>query len=349
MNISCLFAHLRLLSLLSLLSLPLALVVPLASAGDLPSPGRAEVLVADQTDRARQAATAEGINQVLSRLTGDPAIADTAIAAEFRDQADSYLQGFSYRRGEDDDLFLVARYDIRGLREALVAADIPIWPPRPPTVLAWVSVDDGEAPRMLQAGDNEDLGDQLAQAAADLGLQVLFPIMDLQDMGAISHADIAAGFVDPVINASGRYGADRLLAGQLVQRGGSTRVSWMLVDPDDATAQRWRVVAEQPERLVTDTLEPLLEPLRAQFAYLPDLDARGRLVVRVSGIADLAIHDRIVERLESLGGVARVTTVWMQADAADFQLSIGVEPEQIHDSLNRDPRLSATTDGYRWE
>ncbi len=326
-----------------------ALLTSPGLARDLPSPGRVEVPVADQTDRARQAATAAGIDGVLKRLTGDPAVTETAAAAEMRDQADDYLQGFSYRRGEDGDSFLVARYDVRRLREALVAADIPIWPQRPPTVLAWVSMDDGDGPRILQSGDPGELGDQLAHAAADLGVRMLFPIMDLQDLAAISHADIAAGFVDPVIDASGRYGSDRLLAGQVVARGGAARVGWMLVDPEQATTRRWRVTGEAAGQLVDETLEPLLEQLRERFTYLPDLGARGRLTVRVAGIRDLAIHDRVTERLESLAGVAQVITLGVRGDAADFELSISVEPDQVRDSLNRDARLVATTDGYRWE
>ncbi len=333
-----------------LLVIPLGMfLIPPVFARDLPSPGRVEVPVADQTDRAREAATAEGIDGVLKRLTGDPAVTETPAAAGMRDQADDHLQGFSYRRGEDGDLFLVARYDVRRLREALVAADIPIWPQRPPTVLAWVSMDDGDGPRILQAGDQGGLGDQLAQSAADLGVRMLYPIMDLQDLAAISHADIAAGFVDPVIDASGRYGSDRLLAGQVLERGGAARVGWMLVDPEQATAQRWRVTGEDAGQLVGDTLEPLLEQLREQFAYLPDLGARGRLTVRVAGVRDLAIHDRLMERLESLAGVAQVITLGVQADTVDFELSIRIEPDQVRDSLDRDARLVSTTDGYRWE
>ena len=342
---------------------------PLIVAQSSAAPGRIEVPVADDAAAAREAATREGIEQVLRRLTGRADIAEAPVGRRIRQNAGDYLQGFAYREapversgpgdtdragataGADEAtaLRLIARFDVRRLREALVAAGVPIWPERAPTVLAWVAMDAEGSRRILQAGDSDGLRAQLTAAAAALGVRVLFPIMDLEDIGALGYADIAGGFVEPVLRASQRYGADRVLAGRVAVAADGTRTARWLLAADAGRVTRWQAQGAASDALVEQTVENMVRRLRAAFAYLPDLQARTRLTVRIDGIVDLATHERVVTRLRSLSGVERVNPVRVRDGQVDFELAITTRAERVRQALDRDARLQPAADGYRWE
>ena len=338
--------------LISLAVLALLVAIAPVAAQSSSTPGRVEVPVDSDSDAARASAAAEGLSRVLARLTGNPDIADSAVGRRLRGEAETYLQGFAYREvsAPVDELRLLARFDVRRLREALVGAGHPIWPDRPPTVLVWAAVDDAGERRIVQAGDRGGLRMQLAEAGAALGIRLLFPIMDLEDMGAITYSDIAVGFVDPVIAASRRYGADRVLAGRLMATTADAVAGrWLLADPDAGTARRWQVRAEDTAEAIEATAAAMAAELREAFAYQPDLRARGRLALAISGIHDLATHDRVVDRLLALSGVERVNPVAVGDDRVRFELAISVEPQRVRDALARDERLRPAEDGFRWE
>jgi len=342
----------RLVTVLVLVFTSLFWSVAMAQTAD--APGRAEVPVPDGSEAARAEAVAEAVDQVILRLSGDPAVVASDLAAEWRRNADRYLQGYAYREAEDTDsasggLRLIARFDVQRLREALVEAEIPIWPDRPPAVLVWFGRDlDGER-QIVGAGDDEPLRTEWTEAAQALGIDLFFPIMDLQDLAGIRFVDLAGGFSEPVAEASKRYGADRILAGRIAAvEDGRLDGRWMLMS-DQGDVERWRDQATDPSALLAETLDSLVARLREAFAYLPDLQARGRMQIEVTGIVDLALHNRVTERLTQLSGVERVNPVRVQGDRLMFELAISIPEPRVIDALERDGRLVGRDAEYRWE
>lgn len=329
-------------------------LAPAVGAQPTGSPGRADVPVTDGSDAARDAAVSQAVTRVVLRLTGDPTVLASDSVAELRREADDYLQGYAYREeGPSDDapagLRLIARFDVQRLRETLVEAEIPIWPDRPPSVLVWLGRDSEGEREILGSGDADGLTTDLVDAAAALGVNLLFPIMDLQDLSAISYGDLAGGFADPVAEASQRYGADRILAGRLAAAGDAgVDGRWMYIAPDGAV-DRWGESADEALGLLGRALDGLVARLRDDYAYLPDLEARGRLEIEVGGIDSLALHERVVERLIALSGVERVNPVRIDAERVVFELAISTPADRVLEALERDGRLVGDEAEYTWE
>jgi hypothetical protein len=89
--------------------------------------------------------------------------------------------------------------------------------------------------------------------------------------------------------------------------------------------------------------------LRRDLAFLPDLFASGRLQIAVTGIDGLSTHDRIRERLASVAGVERVTTLAVDGDRVRFGLAITTPAEAVREAIERDNRLLADGEQYRWQ
>ena len=322
--------------------MPAALAQPLAEAVRVP--------VADESESARDQALGRAMDAMLVRLTGDPALPDTALAERFRDSAGRYLVSFSYRAADDDaGMRLAVRFERARLRDALSRAGVAVWPTPPPNVVVWLAVERDDRRFLVDADQGALMRERLREAAAPLGLSLLFPLMDLQDRGSLGYGDIAGGFADPVRAASARYAGEAALAGRLqIDRNGAVQTRWMLLTGDDSAVQRWVGEADAAAPALEAAVGTLTERLRSVYAYVPEASAGRQVMITVRGIDSLAAHTRLLARLETLAGVERVVPVEVAGDAVRLQLAVSVDEARVREALARDGRLRAQGDGYHW-
>ena len=338
----------------------LAVVVGVAAASHTAmaqgGPASVQVPVANDSDSARSEGLVRAMDAMLVRLTGDPAVIETELAAHLRDSVGQYVSGFSYRTVAADngdwtgrETRLLARFSRPALRNALARAEVAVWPPSPPTVLVWLGAErDGE--RFIAGSDQgQSLLEPMRAAAVPLGITLITPLMDLEDRRNLGYADIAGGFVDPVREASARYGAEAVVVGRL--QGGATRpvrVRWTLLAEDEAPAERWTSAGDSAESVLESGVRELVQRLRGHYGYVPDPDSRRRLMVAVSGVESLAAHQAVAERLGQQVGVTDVVPVEIVDDRIRWQLAINVEAERVRRALDTDRRLRPDGDEYRW-
>ena len=330
-----------------------------APAWAMTESGQIEVPVADESPSARPPAVAKAIGALLVRLTGRPDVVDLPVGERIRAQASSYLQGFSYRQGpaatdqtnadSAEQTWLNTRFDASRLRDILVRRGIEVWPERPPRLLVWIAIEDGAQRRFSHAEMDAPLQRALREQAQALGVQVMFPLLDLEDLRALRPADVAAGFAQPIQAASARYAPDRIMSVRLNDLN-AQRVTgrWTLMS-DEAVLQRWRTADAALDTSVEHSTQRVVAQLRQALAYLPDLFASGRLQIVVAGIDGLMTHDRIAQRLESLAGVERVTTLAIEGDAVRYGLAITTPEAGVREAIERDSRLLADGEQYRWQ
>lgn len=322
--------------------------------------GVVTVPVADESGAAREAALAEAMSRFIVRRTGLADLPQTEVGERLQAQAERYLVGFTYRNvtPESGELNLPGppvieqrlevRFAVRDIERALVNADVEIWPSPLPTVLVWLAVEAEGERRIAEAGRDDEWFTALRESADALGVRFIFPLMDLQDLSSLAYADIAAGFAEPLRNASARYGVDEILAGRLqVSADGRVSARWMQLD-DEQGMQRWQDSAAAMPDLLARAAERVAAELRRDYAYLPDLSAQRLLTIRVQGIDSLSAHNAVVERLRAMSGIDRASPMAIDADTVTFVLAITVDEERVLTALENDARLSAEGDDWRW-
>ena len=319
-------------------------------------PASVQVPVASDSDSARSEGLVRAMDAMLVRLTGDPAVVDTGLAARLRDSVGQYMSGYSYRTVAADDgdgtgreTRLLVRFARSALRNALARAEIAVWPPSPPTVLVWLAAErDGE--RFIAGSDQgQSLLEPMRAAAAPLGITLITPLMDVEDRRNLGYGDIAGGFADPVREASARYGAEAVVVGRMQGAGtASVRIRWVLLAEDGAPADRWTSTGDSAGSVLESGVRDLARRLRGPYTYIPDPDSRRRLMVTVGGVESLAAHQAVAERLGQQVGVTDVVPVEIVDDRIRWQLAINVEAERVMRALDADQRLRPDGDGYRW-
>ncbi|MDR9406687.1 MAG: DUF2066 domain-containing protein [Spiribacter sp.] len=321
--------------------------------------GQIEVKVADESSAARAPAVTEAVDALLIQLTGRDGVVDLPVAAGIREQASRYLQGYSYRHGpapgvtepdaSAEQTWLNARFDVSALRDRLVRRGVEVWPERRPRVLLWMAIERGAERRFGDPQTDAQWHQTLQDEAAKRGVQLLLPLLDLEDRQALQPADVAAGFAQPIQAASVRYAPDRIVSVRLNDGRGERMTSRWTLMSDEAVQQRWRITDANLDATVQQSVKQLVEPLRRDLAFLPDLFASGRLQIAVTGIDGLSTHDRIRERLASVAGVERVTTLAVDGDRVRFGLAITTPAEAVREAIERDNRLLADGEQYRWQ
>jgi uncharacterized protein len=285
---------------------------------------------------ARAAATEAALARVLVRVTGRRgAPLDPQLLPLLKDPS-RYVNSYGVdRQGRPQVSFNATRLD-----QTLNELNLPVWGPERPLTLLWIAVDDSAGGRALLPAN--ELGADLSPAMVQLltmirteltavaderGLPIALPLIDLEDLNAVTFTDVWGGFEDRVALASVRYRADAVLIGRVRPAFGGYEVQWLLLkdkvrqpidgvalrDGLDAVADLYALELSVVGGASTTRLTVLDVATPAEYgrvmSYLEGLSVlqavdvesleRGVLSLRVAARGDA----RLLERVLALGGV----------------------------------------------
>ena len=289
-----------------------------------------------QVPRTQEDEIRFAMGQLLSRVTGRLDAALEPALADLLQNAGAYVE----QTGLLDPETLLVVFDERAIEAALVARDQPIWGPERPLTLLWLAIDAGQGERgILSAGEaltdmspeflelQANMREELTTVAEERGLPLSLPLMDLQDMSALSFIDIWGGFTQQVNQASERYGADAVLSGRARVTSFGVNVQWTLLEDGAQFALAGT--------FVRDGLDGLADLYAAEFGTLGGVRAT---LITVLGVETLDDYGRVIRYLESL---SMLESVGLE-EFVDSALSIRVQSRGGPAVLERVLGLSTT-------
>jgi hypothetical protein len=252
----------------------------------------------------RAAATKSAMERLLVRVTGDRGAALEPELAPLIADAARYLNSYGIvRRGQAQVGFNASRVE-----QALGALDRPVWGTERPLTLAWVAFDDGAGGRALlganplQADIPASLSEMLEAARTELtavaderGLPLALPLLDLEDLNAVTFADVWGGFEDRVLEASARYRADAVLIGRVHVSALGNEVQWLLVKNGERAALEGAALR--------DGLDAVADRSAAELSVVGGATSTRLTVLDVATVADYGRVLRYLERLSVLQSV----------------------------------------------
>lgn len=293
-----------------------------ASAATFPNLYTLTVTPGQEAGNARQAAIDEAMRRLLVRITGErEPESDPALQSVIED-ASRFVASVAV--GFDRERTRVEFYPDQVNRQ-LAALNKRIWGPERPLTLLWIAVDAGTGERVLLSADGvggaasatPELVDQAAaireaiDAVADeRALPLALPLLDLEDLSAVTFADIWGGFIEPVRAASSRYGADAALIGRVLLSEFGTSVQWILVRGDERRTFSGTEFVEG--------LHWLADTYAADFSVLGDAQT-VRLLVR--GVASYADYGRVMSYLENLSALQSIDVEGYEAGVLSLRAS----------------------------
>jgi len=216
----------------------LLLCVGAVNAATFPNLYRVTVLPDAAATDPRAAAEKAAFARLLVRVTGNRAAATDPQLLSLIENARAYENSYGLdRQGRPQVGFIASRVD-----QALTALSFPVWGAERPLTLLWIAVDDGAGGRGMLAANElaTDLSpaiiEQLSLIRAELavvsderGLPIALPLLDIEDLNAVTFADVWGGFEDRIGLASARYRADAVLIGRVRPGALGSDFDWLLV------------------------------------------------------------------------------------------------------------------------
>jgi hypothetical protein len=312
-----------------------------ASAATVENLYRVTVLPDPAATNQRRAATQAAMAQLLIRVTGsrnapiEPALGPLIASPE------DYLTSYGLdRQGRAQVGFQRSQVE-----RVLAQLGMPVLGPERPLTLLWVAIDDGAGGRaLLGANETNELGaattpqltelidavrTEIVATADERGMPIAWPLLDLEELNAVTFTDVWGGFEDRIVAASMRYRADAVLIGRVRPGLVGSEVDWLFVhgiqrqalpaagvrDGLDVAADRYAAelstVGGASVTLLTvrDVLTPtdygrVMSYLERQ-SVLESVDVEsygdGTLSLRVAARGEA----QVLERVLALGGVLR--------------------------------------------
>ncbi len=297
-------------------------IKPAAPAAAAESPAEAKRLVRDpalystrvellsQDDKARRAAIARALVQVVNQLTGrTDAGSNPVVRGAFAHAPDWVLDdtaGVSDAEGNTLvggapvlKASLNVRFDPNPVDSLIAAAGFKYWTGERPKPMLWLSIDDGRGPRLVTAGQLNVIK-SLADRGLQRGLRFRVPQGSAADLAALPA--VLALDARGVAAANARYRNDTMLIGK-VYRSVSGWSAWWLLWQDGAELSRWPVTLPDARQVIASGADNTAGYFAKRDAARLDAGRAGVVRMEVAGIDGLDDYVRAIAFLQTHASV----------------------------------------------
>lgn len=269
---------------------------------------RVELL--SQDDKARKAAIARALVQVVNQLTGRTDAGSNPVVRGAFAQAPDWVLDDKAESSDAEGNTLVGgapvlkaslnvRFDPNPVDSLIAAAGFKYWTGERPKPMLWLSIDDGRGPRLVTA-QQLNVIKSLADRGLQRGIRFRVPQGTAADLAALPA--VLALDARGVAAANARYRNDTMLIGK-VYRSVSGWSAWWVLWQDGAELSRWPVTLPDARQVIASGADNTAEYFAKRDAARLDAGRAGVVRMEVAGIDGLDDYVRAVSFLQTHASV----------------------------------------------
>lgn len=335
------------------------------------NPYQVFVPITQTDDASRQAAIKQGLIQVLSRRSGSrKAFSKPEQQAKLQSYATQYLQQYEYRKIQNRP-FLVVSFT-PDLDSLLPNFGVKLWSEEArPAILSWIVLEKTSTTWLTpeEAAPETEL---LNLAATQQGLNLLFPVLDLDDRQLLNFDEVSKGNRKLLQTSAIRYNTPVILSGVLSEKAGQWQAKWKLLingkeqnfesQPAELTLLLQDLMtnvfnrvapvfvnAPPPQTVNTPTTEL---PKNSEFtpSTAPaNNDSKQPFTLQVNNVNNLQDYAKLQQYLKELPQVSQVQTLQITPNSVSFQLTLKTDNVSFTQVLNNSRQLTPNSDNtYRY-
>lgn len=336
----------------------------------------AKVEVSEQTLRAQKGAARDALGQVLVKVSGTREVLENKDVRTKLRSASDFMRAYRFDM-QSGKLYFLASFDSQKIDQLIKSAGFPIWDSRRPDTLLWLAIEDKDNLNryLLAEGADPQLTSIAKTTANSRGIEISFPLMDLEDLQRINLYDVWGRFTQNIEMASQRYDTDAVLSARIYQQKTLPQnnelltesvsleaqpvspnvvenndlvwvADWLLIQ--NSQTESGQVMAADAEILTAQLIEFLATNLAGKFAIdNQSLYARAtNLQIKVSNVADLSAYVQVSRFLASLSLVNKATLVNQMGSRATFELQVRGKEGDLINALRLDETLQPKLDNF---
>lgn len=267
---------------------------------------------------ARTQATGKALETLVQRLTGDAKAAQSPALAALRKDPQQIISQFGFEAGPPETVLV--EFDPGTTERTLRKAGLALWGSNRPSILGWWLNDSVEGSSLV--GDGQASAGPLRRAAQHRGLPLRLPLGDLQEQLVANGEQLESKDPAPLREASGRYGADALLAVHASEADGKWQGKWQLWLGD----QREQGTAEGADQAALADAVMLAVSTRLAPRFVARPGASSNLQIQIQGV-NLARYAELGRVLEPYGPRLR------EANGDTLVYKVSGNPDQLRAQL----------------
>lgn len=309
----------------------------------------ARVPVASQAQGEREGAFRQALEEVLTKLSGERTLPKHRVISEALSRPEQYVAQFRYlsevgpATGEVQAptriLRLWVQFDPSAVEGLLRDAGIPVWGQSArPSVLLWLAVEEASGPVVLGADSSNELASVLEETAAQRGLPLILPLLDLEDRSRLNESNLWGGFEEDILAASKRYQSEAVLVGRayhLLSDQWETRWSLFLA----GTSRAWSSRGERLEPLLEEGIHQAAGYVAERFLASRNPAGADGMELVVGGINSVADYVNVLGYLAALEVVKAVQVERLEGDRIWFSVKVRGGTTAMRDVLALNRRL----------
>lgn len=256
----------------------------------------ADVTVKDRSSSQWKLGVKEALRRVLVKVSGNASVNTLDDVAKITDGDHLAVQQFSYENMtsvgagsiHNDELVLKVSFDIPSVNSILQNTGQAIWDTaRPQTIIWFVKDKDGKSSFLT---DQDEEGRFFLDIAKSRGIQVLFPLQDLQ-YNALLDVDFSSqDLLEKIRSISSKYGVEQILLGKRVS--GSDETYWKLVSGDAEYV--WTNSEKDTKMAVGEAVYHVVDGMVARNSFFQDKSMEVSSVMSVDDIDSLEAYQDLV-------------------------------------------------------
>ena len=307
-----------------------------------------QIPVPDETRRIRQAALADGLAEIMVRLSGDRAIlqkikppAANAYVKQFR-YVEIDLKSTDTASNPADSPYthtLWVQYNSTKIMDLLRKNTIPIWGEHRSQAVVWFAVRDGSNQYVLREQDVSLLKTKTNEAFERRGIPAVWPRNDSRDQQQLHFAELWAGFSEPLQKASERYTSGPVISASMTWNGASWVGDWSLFMGDDS--RRWTLNDADYTELISQAVDVVADAMGQKFAVLEATDETGlkQILVEVDQVESVKKLRHVQKYLTSLPVVQSMSLSQVEPERVAFKLTLRSEIEDFLKLIQADTQM----------
>lgn len=302
----------------------------------------ARIVVPSQSEAQRLKVLPQALEQVLIKVSGNTDIGQVDKIQEVLHHPENYLDNYTYETPHDK-LLLLAQFNPEQLKSLLRHTGQTVWGDDRPLTMVWLVVDDGEQKEFVGSDSQTDVIKEMTQLGQSRGLPIMFPLLDLQDMGQVSVNDVLAPFPWKIHQASKRYASDVELIGRISRVEDVSRDKliwqgqWLLVQ--NGAKLNWQTKGDDIQQVTEQVVNEVADALGSQYAVSYHGGKNQQLSLVVYGINDIAAYTKASSYLKGLSLVAQLEVSSIADDHVVYHLVVAGGAHHLAKVLNDDKSL----------
>ena len=306
---------------------------------NLVEPYVVEVLVLDDSGKAQNRAFVKALNLVLEKEIGvDGSYVQQALAKPER-----YIKQFSYIKRDTKSgervLFLRVVFDSQVISKLKQHRSKVVWVGNKPTVLLWLASNNGGG--RIFTDDDYKISDIVKKKSRELGIQVILPILDLEDIKRIKVDDICDFNTDAVKAASDRYGVSVTAMGCVKPILGKIWPSYWLLSQDDMD-RKFYFLGKNIENVITQALQAIANNVVSVIK--PIVAENVKVVIRIVDVNGIDQYNKVERYLRTFNGITHVELDKINATNIELAVNVAGGKQALLEILSKQKRLVLNPD-----